>query len=204
MSIVIATRGAPSQKIVDGELQMVVPFVGTDSKGEYAQMGIGVVFPDGEAEFWGLCIPHNLIQSWRGMKLLEQVERIEHGTLCACWTVVTRKFHDSDRRHLDNLANQFGGLDELEEARNAVLSSAPGADEIKSMITVLRENNVTFNSSELAEEIEAGRITSTPLIETLAREEKARWTTYTNDDKTKKPTPSLVWRLMNLMRSLFR
>ena len=30
MSLVIAIRGEPSKKIVDGELRSVVPFVGTD------------------------------------------------------------------------------------------------------------------------------------------------------------------------------
>lgn len=189
MSLVIAIRGEPSEKIVDGERQKVIPFVGADREGEFAQMGIGLIFPDkGNGSIWGLVMPHALIKSWRGMKLLEQVERIEHGTLCACWTIATRDIHDSDRRHLDDLAGQFGGLDELEKARETVLASVPSADEVESMIAALREKNVGVDSWDLTAEIKAGLITTSPLIETLIREEEERRVAYAKkEEEVKKP-----------------
>lgn len=192
MSLVIAIRGEPSEKIVDGECQKVIPFVGADSEGEFAQMGIGLIFPDkGNGSIWGHVVPHALIKSWRGMKLLEQVERIEHGTLCACWTISTRNIHDSDRRHLNDLASQFGGLDELEKAREAILASVPCADEIESMIMALREKNVRVDTWDLTAEIESGLITTSLLIETLVREEEEQWSAYAKkEEEVKKPVPS--------------
>lgn len=191
MSIVIAILGEPSEKIVDGERQKVIPFVGTDSEGEFAKMGIGLILPEKwNVSIWGLVMPHALIRSWRGMKLLEQVECIEHGTLCACWAVATRNMHESDYRHLDVLADQFGGLDKLEKAREVVLTSVPSVDEIQSMITTLRKKNVGVDSWDLTVEIEAGLITTSPLIETIIREEEERQAAYTKkEDEIKKPVP---------------
>ena len=172
MSLVIAIRGEPSKKIVDGELRSVVPFVGTDREGEFSQMGIGLLFPDEEkATIWGLLMPHTLIKSWRGMKLLEQVKHIKHSTLCSCYTIATDNVHKNDKRHFEELADQFGGMEKLKEFRAKVLASVPSAEEIDTMINTLREKGVGIDSWDLTAEVEAGRIETSPAIEQLVQEE---------------------------------
>ncbi|MCA9362179.1 hypothetical protein KC906_02290 [Candidatus Kaiserbacteria bacterium] len=191
MSLVVAILGEPSEKIVNGELKSVVPFVGADREGKFAQMGIGLLFPDeGKGMIWGLVMPHALIKSWRGMKLLEQVDRIEHGTLCGCWTIATSDVSDSDKRHLDELADQFGGMDGLEEARAKVLASVPSAEEIDSMISNLREKEVGVDSWDLTAEIEAGRIETSPAIELIIKKEDEERVAYARkEEQIKKPVP---------------
>jgi hypothetical protein len=56
--------------------QKISPFVGAVLEGKYStKLGVGVTLPDAEESwFWGLNMPHNLIQSWRAMKLLEESE----------------------------------------------------------------------------------------------------------------------------------
>lgn len=183
MSLVIAIRGLEGEKVVDMQRRKVVPFVGADREGEFAQMGVGLIFPDEQkGTIWGLVMPHALIQSWRGMKILERIEHIDHGTLCACWTVARRDVHDSDKRHLDELAKQVGGADKLQALRDEVLASVPSADELNTMITNLRKKDVDVNSSELEEEVKVRRIAMSPLIETLARETEERRQAYKREE----------------------
>ncbi|MBI5787107.1 MAG: hypothetical protein HY446_00980 [Candidatus Niyogibacteria bacterium] len=191
MSLVIATRGVQSEKVVDGRRKQVIPFVGADCEGEFAQMGVGLIFPgEQNGTVWGLVMPHPLIQSWRGMKILERIERIGHGTLCACWTIARRDVHDSDQRHLDELAEQVGGTDKLQALRDEVLASVPSADELNAMITKLREKGVDVDSWELEEEVKAGRIATSPLIETLARETEERRRAYKRkEEEVNSPLP---------------
>lgn len=187
MSLVIATRGVQSEKVVDGRRKQVIPFVGADREGEFAQMGVGLTFPDEQkGTIWGPVMPHALIQSWRGMKILERIENIGHGTLCACWTVARRDVHDSDERYLEELAKQLGGADKLQTLRAEVLASAPSADELNVMITNLREKGVDVDSWELEEEVRAGRIATSQLIETLARETEERRRAYRREERKRR------------------
>lgn len=171
MSFVIAMRGAQSEKIVGGIPRQVIPFVGADCEGEYAQMGVGIAYPDEQGgTIWGLIMPHALIQSWRGMRLLEQIGRIDQSTLCACWTVMQHNIHGGSRYYLDELAKQVGGVEKLETIRNELLASVPSIDELNDMITCFREKGVGVDSWELEAEVKAGRLAMTPLIEELIRE----------------------------------
>jgi len=189
--MVVAIKGIESEKVVDGRRRKTVPFVGTDREGEFAQMGVGLIFPDEQkGTIWGLVSPHALIQSWRGMKILEQVEIINNGTLCACWYAGGQKVHESDKHYLDDLAERLGGTEKLQMLRGEILSSMPNTDELNSMITNLREEGVDVDSWELEEEIKAGRISTSPLIETLVREDEERRQAYRREDEeVKKPLP---------------
>lgn len=188
-NLVIAIRGAQCEKIVNGQRKQVVPFVGADREGEFAQMGIGLIFPDEEnGTIWGLLSPHVLIQSWRGMRILEKIETINHGTICACWTVARKNIHESDKRHLEELALQLGDDDKLQAFLDEVLVSVPSTDEINTMITNFRERGVDVDSWELDEEVKAGRISTSPLIEMLARETEERRRAYQREEEeVKKP-----------------
>ncbi len=173
--MIIAIRGIESEKVVNGRCRRSIPFVGADRKGEFAQMGIGLIFPDEkEVTIWGLASPHALIRSWRGMKILEQIEIISDGTLCACWYAGSQKIHESEKRYLDNLAERLGGTEKLQMLRGEILSSVPSFDELTSMIGNFYVRGVDVDSWELQEEVKAGRISTSSLIETLVREDEER------------------------------
>lgn len=184
MSLVVAMRGFESEKVVDGQRKKTIPFVGADREGEFAQMGVGLIFPDEQkGTVWGLAIPHMVIKSWRGMKILEQIKKIDHGTLCACWYAGGQDIHESDKRYLDELAEKLGGTDKLQLLRDEVLSSAPNTDELNSIITNFREKGVRVDSWELTEEVRAGRISTSPLIGTISREDEERRQAYQREEK---------------------
>ncbi len=191
MSTVIAVRGVESEKIVNGRRTKTVPFVGADREGEFASLGVGLIYPEeGKAVVWGLVMPHALIQSWRGMKILEQVGAVEHGTLCACWTIARRDMHDSDKHYIEDLAPQFGGIKKLNAVREHVLDLVPTAEELSAMITALREKNVNVDHWDLDAEVKAGRISSFPLIDTIGREEEEQRQAYQRkEEEIKKPLP---------------
>ncbi|MFZ3044096.1 MAG: hypothetical protein WA058_03270 [Minisyncoccia bacterium] len=191
MSYVIAARGQQTVKIVGKETKKVIPFVGADNEGEFAQMGVGLIFPDeARAIIWSLASPHNVIQSWRGMKILEKLGRVGHGTLCACWTVARHDLHESDRRYFDMLVEQVGSIEELSAIRDAALGSVPSPDELNDMIVNFREKGVYVGSREFEEEIKAGRIAMTPLIEVLIRERKELMEKYKEEDELRRMSQS--------------
>lgn len=189
MTFVIAAHATECEKIVDGERKKVVPFMGSDRDGEWASMGVGLLFPDDQTgTMWGLATPHMLIKSWRGMKILEHIEKIDHGTLCACWYAGGHQIHSSDWRYLDELAGKLGGMKKLQALRDEVLASAPTSDELNAMIALVRENGVDISGWELEEEAKAGRIETLPIIGTILREEAERRDAYRRkDDELKKP-----------------
>ena len=173
MSLVIAMRGSRSEKFVDTKHRKVIPFVGANHEGEFAKLGVGLIFPgERESTIWGSEGPCLLIQSWRGMRILERIEHTDYGTLRACWTVAGRKIPDSDECYRDELARQLGA-DELRALRREVLASLPSADELNVMVMNLREKDVDVDSREIEEEIKAGRIATSPL-EMPARETEER------------------------------
>lgn len=192
MSVVIALQELESTKVVGGILRRVIPFVGADREGEFAQMGVGLIIPEEQKTIiWGLLCPHVLIQSWRGMKILERIDYIDDGTLCACWTIARFDIHDSDKRYLNELAEQVGSADKLQTLRDEVLASVPTADELNAMITILREKNIEVDSWELEEEVKAGRIAMSPLIEVIARETEERKQAYERkEEEINKPLPT--------------
>lgn len=190
--MIIAAQGPESEKIVDGKRIKTIPFVGTDREGEFSSMGVGLVYPDEKnGTIWGLAMPHMLIKSWRAMKILEHVETIDRGTLCSCWYAGGHEIHDSDKHRLDELAEKVGGMEKLQAIRDAVLASAPTADELNSMIAILREKDVDFEYFELEMEADAGRIERLPIIETLKQEEQAKRDQYAREEEeVNRPLPT--------------
>ena len=198
MPYVIATRGNESQKIVDGNRRKVVPFVGTDREGPFAQMGVGFIFvgeTDMGMSIWGLLGPHKLIQSWRGMKVLERVEHIGHGTLCACWYAGGRKIAESETSYLNTLAAGLGGMETLHALREKVLASAPTSAELDSMISILRGHGIDIDDRELVEEVQAGRIGMLPVIEVIRQEAEVRRQSFRRELEEAKSRPPPVPRV---------
>jgi len=124
------------------------------------------------------------------MKLLEKLGEVRSGTLCACWTVARRNLHETDEHYLDELAIQLGGIEKLQAVLDEIFASAPSSQELEMMITNFREKGVEVDSWEFDEEIKAGLIETSPLIETLVREaEERRQALQREDDEVKKPLP---------------
>ncbi len=197
MPLIIAAYGAPLEVLVNGQRRPIKPFMGADREGEFAQMGIGVIFRDAayegkDVQFWGQVIPHKLIQSWRGMKILERITQFEARTLCACWMVAQHTVPETYRYLLEQLSEQVGGLEALQTLRDTVLASAPATDELNMMIAHLRDHGVEVDALELEEEMTTGQIEATPLIETLVREEYARRAAYPRHEAEAPPKAPLT------------
>lgn len=83
-TIILAT-GLQSTKEVGGSPTLVTPFVGAVGSRTLARLGVGAIYPLlRRTETWGLISPHNLVQSYRAMKLLESLSAVAPGTLEAC------------------------------------------------------------------------------------------------------------------------
>lgn len=188
---VVAIQGEMSEKVVDGQMRKVIPFVGADSEGEFSQMGVGLLFPEnGSGTLWGLVMPHCLIQSWRGMKILERIDEISHSTLAGCWYAGKENISDSDKRYLDELAVQFSSREEFDSIRAEILGTAPSSEEVESMIRNLREKGVDIASWELEKEIENGYIDSSVTIDNLVAETQRKREDYQRkEEEINKPLP---------------
>lgn len=167
--LVIVAFGEEGRKVVDGKIQRAIPFVGVEELGEVSQMGVGILLPDAvtKGQFWGL-ITDKIIQSWRGMKILEHIEEIDNESLSAAWRAGGReddpidKIYSSDKL-VGKLASKIG-KEKFQTLRTKIHNQAPPADELQKMLTTLKDNQVDIDGLELQQEIEAGRVASTPLI----------------------------------------
>lgn len=144
MNCIIVMRGAQSEKVVDGQLQQVTPFLAVERKVEDACMGIGFMVLDEQKELvWGSSFPHTLIQSWQGMKVLERAPYIDGNTVKICWALVQHNDTPSYGEH--ELVTQFAGEKKLQNIREEVLMSIPLADELNAMIVRLRNSGASIN-----------------------------------------------------------
>lgn len=181
MAVVIAAIGAKSKKLFNGEYEEVTPFMGADREGKYASLGIGF-FSSTHTYTWGLVGPHNLIQSWRAMKILEKVPDIQQGTLCHCWYAAKEKIYGSDIRWVEELATQFSSNDEFEKVRNEALNALPSPEAFDAMLIALREKNVSIDSYELTQLIKEGKLSPNPLIDQIVKEEEETTRKYRENE----------------------
>ncbi len=75
---------------------------------EFANCGVGIFYPDGHGQVWGMVTPRNLIASWRATEILQHLDRIEHGTLSYAYTAALRKPHSSDQEKIDAIVEKIG------------------------------------------------------------------------------------------------
>ena len=170
MSFVIALQGIESEKTTRDGKRKVIPFVGADREGEFSQLGLGILLEDGSATIWGLVMPHNVIQSWRGMKLLEELPCVGSGTFCYCWTLMRGDDRrDHEQQYFNELAAQIG-TEQLEKRIREIRASVPSSEELEKMLEAFREKGVDVSHWDLKAELDAGRIKTSPLIETILTE----------------------------------
>ncbi len=155
----ILFKGQESTKNVEGQNRKVVPFAGTDRDGEFSQMGVGLIYPvEQSASIWGLVMPHDIVASYRGMKIAEEVPTFGHGTLAACWYAGHRDVHSSEQRYIDDIVGMIGA-----DKRQQIISAPlPSFDEA---IQVMMEKGIDFDVYPFLTELDQGNLTMTPVLE---------------------------------------
>jgi hypothetical protein len=155
----ILFKGQESTKKVDGQVRKVIPFAGTDRDGEFSQMGVGLIYPvEQTASIWGLVAPHDIVASYRGMKIAEEVPTFGHGTLAACWYASHRDVHPSDKRYIDDIEGMIGA-----DTRQRILNTPlPSFDEA---IQVMMEKGIDFDVYPFLAELDQDNLTRTPVLE---------------------------------------
>ncbi|MDP1884036.1 MAG: hypothetical protein Q8L10_01590 [Candidatus Moranbacteria bacterium] len=122
---------------------------------------------------WGLTVPRCLVQCWRGMRILEDLPRIEgRRTLANCWYAGARYIDFTRQPHLDELAEQFASRQEFDKLRTEILSKTLSTPEVNSMIEICREKNITFDINEIRSEAQLGNLRID--IDGLLQEERRR------------------------------
>ncbi len=171
---VLVAQGNPCTKVIDGQEHEVIPFAGTDREGEFASFGVGYqLSSEGSGSIWGLVMPHMLIQSWRAMKLLEHTPQINSGTLCACWYAASEHPHQSDQRHIDELAAEFGDRAAFDALRAGILAAVPASEELEAMLTIVRDRDIKVSVHELKGLVAEGKISPHPIIDELIAKQEA-------------------------------
>ena len=147
-----------------------IPYVGAQP--EDGSKGIGIYFPDtNSGQIWGIMGPIRLIQSWRAMKILQDLQLYHYDeTLAECWELAG-KYKPTENiptaRYLEGLSRRVGGIERLNELREKVFKQIPSAEELDSMIKKLHDKGVEVAGWELKDELEAGRIPNTSLVTSL-------------------------------------
>jgi hypothetical protein len=167
---VVLVTGKESYKLYDGQNKLVSPILGFRGKGDFAEFGIGAFRRDKTGNFWGLIMPHLIIQAWRGMKLVEQATMIHNSTLCDCYTVAKPRLHSSDERRLRSLPESFAGWRAAETARAQVLTMLPTTAELVEMLEILQSHNVSVSESEIRQAYSMGDPKPLPILTSLRHE----------------------------------
>ncbi len=160
----------PTKRDSEDPDELMQPYCGLDrDDGDMGQMGVGVVVLNPKTNqasrgwIWGLLGPKNLIASYRGMKILELISRIEHGTLADCWYAGLRKPHSSDQERVDRIVSLIG---RQEHAR--IMEIIP--PDLEDAVRLLREKEIHLPNFQFTQEIEAGTLQLTPFLEEIGVE----------------------------------
>lgn len=159
-------------------MKRLQPYVGISGTGPDAILGIGFqVLVDHEPDmFWGvLHEQYRLVQTWRAMKLLEQVGSIDSQgkALAASLSLFDRERAPStlDIEYVRELAHHFHGMHYLSSAVTEILSSLPDMDDLDTLIAYVRAEHMLIDVTELMNELRwHGRTINTAVIHALMQE----------------------------------
>ena len=188
---ILIEKGIASQKTIRGEEKQVTPFVGADGEGSFSQLGVGVLVKDVADEttslMWGLLLPHNLIQSWRAMKLVEGVPELAGDTLCQSWYSAQKQCHPSDVYHQFDLAERFSDQKSFDAIRDVVLKAVPNEEELSSMLSAVRDKNLYLSDlTEINQIINEGEYPeSKKILEEIAKRQNQMMTEWKKDEPVK-------------------
>jgi hypothetical protein len=154
LSGIVHYRNAPFTAYVEGYDQPVecTPVVYDD----FANCGVGVFYPDGSGQVWGMLSPRNLIAAWRGTEILRHLDRIEHGTLHDAYTAGLRNPHSTDQETIDKIITKIGW------GTYDRIMSAPVPNEIVQAIIdgqqIEGENVLAPSTWPITDEVRAGTV----------------------------------------------
>ena len=127
------------------------------------KFGIGLLDEEDDGHFWGLEAPHRLVTSWRGMQILDRVERVGFG-------VISRAYSAGLRQEEDGIGNWWEQLKEVlpntDEMREEMLSRKIPDKELERMLRICNrpDNEIAVDIKELQEEIRLGTIRETEQV----------------------------------------
>jgi len=152
-------RGAWGKKVVDNLQVTVQPSAMYDG----TSMGIALRQKCGHGQFWGLFAPRAVLATYRGMKIAEQVEKFEDGTLCACWYSGKRKINPGEEHYINEIEAKIGKAE-----REKILYTIP--TNFEEMLTKLSRKVIDIAGWEIEDEIKDGVLTATPKIQAFLDE----------------------------------
>lgn len=123
-------------------------------------MGVGLLQDYGlepHGQYWALAAPKLLITSFRGMKIAQELKEFQNNILCYCWYGGNRKVHPADQHYVDSIEAKIG-----RKKREEILEMVP--ENLDQVLSLIKEKNIDFDTSELEEEIKEDRIKPTSLI----------------------------------------
>jgi hypothetical protein len=165
MSCIIVNQGQRATKKFNNKPLDVIPFVGADKPGNFAQVGIGYIEIDGGAiSFWGLLCPNYLIRSWRAMKLFEKLTYFNQYTLAHCWDIIGS---EPSRDAEAYIIQQFTFFANFVEAVTSIQQLVPDDETVHLMLCKLRRNKIYVDTQELIKELSTDFLANSTEIEKL-------------------------------------
>ncbi|MFZ2025058.1 MAG: hypothetical protein WAV51_02150 [Microgenomates group bacterium] len=159
MALKILVEGKKIPMLVtawDYHKQMLVkPSVGSSE----LEMGIVIQLfderkPDAciTSRFWALVSPHNLICSWRGMLILEQMLTLGDSDMCDAYYAGQRNPHQSDKERVDKVRRKIG-----DKVYESILNQKI-PDEISNLFVELTDKGDSVALWPITEEVRAGTL----------------------------------------------
>lgn len=168
--IQVMVQGETCTKLVYGQEQQVIPFVGVDLSLRPLIPSFGLYYPDGsQAIYLQHSGPNQLVRSWRAMRLLERLPFVAGDTLMACWAVmVERPDRSVVAPYIQELEAQLGGYGPYVGAWAKAVIAIPSAGELQAMLQAVVDLNVEVDVRELVLLVQSGKLPPNPLINELA------------------------------------
>ncbi len=110
--------------------------------------------------FWGLVTPQNLVASWRGARIIEEMAFLVGSSLCDAWTAGKRDLHSSDEKQVAKIKRVLG-----KERYRSIMSEQVPQVVIDAIIENAREKDSMFALYPLTQEVRAGTVLWDPAFE---------------------------------------
>ena len=162
----------------------VTPIVVVKTEGEDAtelkDIGVGVsyqILGESRMQIMGVGEYHmkdkTLMQSWRAMKVLEEMPAIAMHTLCHTFHGLTTDSFSERKRHLDALEKEYGEKEEFAKVLEKVSKSWPSDEEFEGMLNEILMAEISSLwqfSKDIKKHVEEGNLPPLPQVNRLEEE----------------------------------
>lgn len=147
-------RDEPVEKIVEGEMKSVVPFIGITGVRPNARVGYGLMNKENEEVllFFSRKEPAtSLIRFWRAIKLLlvDKIRHIDLSILESCWQAVNPYSGIQSSASLMLLENQVGGREKLKLENARVQKLVPPSSVLAEAIKTVQDFGIALLTAEV-------------------------------------------------------